>query len=196
MSDTNNESVAATVSGRAVVTGFLAVGVVVIATATGLRFSNREKIQEAQVKAMPTLATEVQVDCVAPGQPPVRIQRRANCPLGSAIRLTSHAPAAGTQSVLYALASPVDVVVGKLPAEQPVTVAAENGPAGPRTLAVLLVAAPMEPDGLRAAADAIPTGEDLFGRLARLESYVTTLRNGGTEARAERFDFQRVAPQP
>jgi len=192
-----NPSAVVTVSGKALVTGFLVVGALVIATATGLRFAHRDQIRAAQQQAMPKLVTDVRVECLVPGQPPRALERRGRCPASATLRLSNRKTSPDVKATLFAVAGEESHVVGTLPLPQspegsgaPVEVPALAGKAGHRSVAIILSATPLHVGGLQETADRIPTGTDLFGRLARIESFVTLTRQQGVEARAERFDFE------
>lgn len=178
-----------TIIGRLVVVGFLACALVAGVVATVLRYSQQDRIRNAQLKVMPTLAADVAVTCDEPALGPVELRRRGRCSDSGTLLLVASAPGEGTKTVLYALLSGDRAEAGALEPGHAVKIPLAGRPAGPCALAVVMSDSEVKPAALQRELDARPA-TDVRERLTAVEAFVSRIIQAGGNARAERLAFQ------
>jgi hypothetical protein len=175
--------------GPVVVVTFVVLLLVVVAVAVAFRFANRERINAAQLKTMPTLAANVTVRCREPAMGTSELKVRGRCTDAGVLELTSEPFAEGTKEVAFVVLGTTRAKVGLLHPGTTVEVPLAGEEAGPHLVSVLLADGDVKPAELQAALDAKPA-DDVRTRLVLVEAHVSKLIAAGLNARAERLGFQ------
>ncbi len=180
----------ATVSGKLVVLGLIASGLLFGAAATYVRLSNHDRISAFQRQALPTLVAETELTCERPDGSSTTLHKGDRCGTDATLVLVPGGRGVGTTGTVWALLSEQGVRTGLVDATTPTRISLGGEPVGPHALALVIANQPLDPASVREALAAV-TEPGVAPRLAALDAFVARAldQTSGLHLRAERREL-------